>query len=383
MSPARRLARRIAAAATTALAATLLVALPTSPAMAHGGLTYPATRTYACYVNGIENGVGGGLNPTNPACVNMLAENGNYPFYNWFGNLLSNAGGQHRTIIPDGNLCGPLASFSGARKGGTDWPTTTLQSGSTITLQYNAWARHPGTWSQYVTKDGWNPSQPLKWSDLEAAPFNEVTNPPLREGGPQGAEYYWNATLPNKSGRHIIYSIWQRSDSPEAFYNCSDVNFQGGPVNPTPTPTPTVNPTPTPTVNPTPTPTVNPTPTPTVNPTPTVTPTTPPASGCSVTFDTTNAWNGGFVGQVTVRNGSSSAVNNWELKWTFSKGEQLTQAWSSTATQSGAVVTAKAAAWNGTIAANGSTSFGFLANATNGPGAPTGVTLNGSACTVA
>ncbi len=28
-----------------------------------------------------------------------------------------------------------------------------------------------------------------------------------------------------KSGRHIIYSIWQRSDSPEAFYNCVDVNF--------------------------------------------------------------------------------------------------------------------------------------------------------------
>ncbi len=376
MSPARRLTRRIAAAATTALAAALLVALPSSPALAHGGLTYPATRTYACYVNGVENGVGGGLNPTNPACVNMLAENGNYPFYNWFGNLLSNAAGQHRTIIPDGNLCGPLASFSGARKGGTDWPTTTLQAGSTITMQYNAWAQHPGTWSQYVTKDGWNPSQPLKWSDLEPAPFDEVTNPPLRQGGPQGAEYYWQAKLPNKSGRHIIYSIWQRSDSPEAFYNCSDVVFQGGTVTPPPTTAPPTTPPPT-----TPPPTTAP---PTTAPPTTAPPTTPPpTTGCSVTFDTTNAWNGGYVGQVTVRNGSSSAVNNWELKWTFSKGEQLTQAWSSTATQSGAVVTAKAAAWNGTIAANGSTSFGFLANASSGPGTPTGVTLNGSACSLA
>ncbi|WP_328796398.1 lytic polysaccharide monooxygenase [Halosaccharopolyspora lacisalsi] len=30
----------------------------------------------------------------------------------------------------------------------------------------------------------------------------------------------------SKSGRHIIYSVWQRSDSPEAFYNCSDVLFR-------------------------------------------------------------------------------------------------------------------------------------------------------------
>ena len=28
---------------------------------------------------------------------------------------------------------------------------------------------------------------------------------------------------PNKIGRHVIYAIWQRDDSPEAFYSCSDV----------------------------------------------------------------------------------------------------------------------------------------------------------------
>lgn len=31
--------------------------------------------------------------------------------------------------------------------------------------------------------------------------------------------------MPAKSGRHLVYSIWQRSDSPEAFYTCSDVVF--------------------------------------------------------------------------------------------------------------------------------------------------------------
>ncbi|WP_182077494.1 lytic polysaccharide monooxygenase [Deefgea sp. CFH1-16] len=34
--------------------------------------------------------------------------------------------------------------------------------------------------------------------------------------------------LPAKKGPHIIYLAWQRSDSTEAFYSCSDVNFTGG-----------------------------------------------------------------------------------------------------------------------------------------------------------
>merc|ERR1712062_750838 len=28
-----------------------------------------------------------------------------------------------------------------------------------------------------------------------------------------------------KSGKHVIYAVWQRNDSPEAFYSCSDVVF--------------------------------------------------------------------------------------------------------------------------------------------------------------
>ncbi|GAA4701735.1 chitin-binding protein [Promicromonospora umidemergens] len=214
------------------MAAAIVVVQPNPPAAyAHGGLTYPATRTYACYVDGIENGQGGGLNPQNPMCQNAYAVNGNYPFYNWFGNLLSDADGRHREVVPDGNLCGPQESFSAFREPGTEWPTTTLVPGQTITFSYNAWAKHPGTWTQYITKDGWDPSQPLAWDDLEPAPFDEVTNPPLRPGGPQGDEYYWDATLPYKSGYHVIYSIWTRSDSPEAFYNCADVVFTA----PTPT----------------------------------------------------------------------------------------------------------------------------------------------------
>ncbi|WP_251280219.1 lytic polysaccharide monooxygenase, partial [Enterobacter hormaechei] len=34
--------------------------------------------------------------------------------------------------------------------------------------------------------------------------------------------------LPQRTGQHVIYNTWQRSDSTEAFYTCMDVRFQGG-----------------------------------------------------------------------------------------------------------------------------------------------------------
>ncbi len=170
-------------------ASTALVVLPAQEAAAHGGMTFPATRSYACYVDGRLGGSGGDLNPKKPACANAVAMTGKYFMWNWYGNLISNAGGRHREIIPDGKLCGPTANFDGMNQGRTDFPTSRVTPGSTITMRYNAWAPHPGTWTQWVTKDGWNPNAPLKWSDLEAAPFNQVTNPPLVQGGVEGAEY--------------------------------------------------------------------------------------------------------------------------------------------------------------------------------------------------
>jgi chitin-binding protein len=61
--------------------------------------------------------------------------------------------------------------------------------------------------------------------------------------------------VPSRSGRHIIYSIWQRfNGSNEAFYTCSDVNFGGGSSDPGPQPTASPTPTPGPTSSPAPQP---------------------------------------------------------------------------------------------------------------------------------
>ncbi|SFR05528.1 chitin-binding protein [Lentzea waywayandensis] len=396
-------------------------------AVAHGSMVWPGSRTYLCYEDGRAGSGGGDLQPTNPACVAAVAQGGKQPLWDWFGNLISNAAGRHREIISDGNLCGPTTKYAAYNLTRADWPSTQVQANSTVTLRYNAWAPHPGTWEQYVTKDGFDVTKPLKWSDLESVPFDKVTNPPLANG-----EYAWQARLPNKSGRHIIYSLWQRSDSPEAFYSCSDVVFGGG----TGTPDTTAPSAPgTPVASGVTSSTVkldwtastdnigvtgyrvyNGSQVVATSATNSVTVTgltadtqysftvvatdsagnasasssavaVRTASGgsigsCSVAYTRPSTWNGGFTANVTVSNSGTSAISAWQLVWAFPSGQQLSQAWSSTITVASGQATAKGASYNADIPAGGSVTFGFNATTTSTPTDPTSFTLNGSACAI-
>ncbi|WP_236686746.1 cellulose binding domain-containing protein [Cellulomonas sp. FA1] len=98
---------------------------------------------------------------------------------------------------------------------------------------------------------------------------------------------------------------------------------------------------------------------------------------------TANQWPTGFTASVTVRNDGATAVDGWTLRFALSSGQQVTQAWSGTATQQGAQVTVTNAAWNGVIPPGGSVQLGF--NGTHGGTntAPSAFTLNGASCAVA
>ena len=101
---------------------------------------------------------------------------------------------------------------------------------------------------------------------------------------------------------------------------------------------------------------------PPVTPTPTMTPTTPPVGGaCSATIQTVNSWQGGFQATVTVRAGNS-AINGWTVRWTWPGGQSVSNLWNGTNSGSGSSMVVHNVAWNGSIPANGSTTFGFVAN---------------------
>ncbi|MGK5733087.1 lytic polysaccharide monooxygenase [Streptomyces sp. URMC 124] len=192
-----------------------LTALTAVPAQAHGSMTDPVSRVSACFAEGPEH-------PRSAACKAMVAAGGTQPLYDWNEVNIGDAAGRHRQLIPDGKLCSAgRAKYKGLDLPRADWPSSKLAPGK-HTFRYRATAPHRGTFELYLTKSGYDPRKPLKWSDLEAKPFAKVTNPTLKDGS-----YVFDGTVPKRSGRHLVYSVWQRSDSPEAFYTCSDVDFGG------------------------------------------------------------------------------------------------------------------------------------------------------------
>ncbi|MEU3406308.1 lytic polysaccharide monooxygenase [Streptomyces sp. NPDC006670] len=211
-APRRRTAARVAAAGLAPLAVAAYAAVP---AAAHGSMTDPVSRVAACYAEGPEA-------PKSAACKAAVAASGPQAFYDWNAVNIANAAGKSRSLIPDGQLCSAgNPKYKGLDLARADWPATPMTAGA-HTFRYKGTAPHKGSFELYVTKDGYDPSKPLKWSDLEAVPFAKATDPAMRDG-----DYVFGGTLPKKSGRHLIFSVWQRSDSPEAFYTCSDVVFGG------------------------------------------------------------------------------------------------------------------------------------------------------------
>lgn len=354
-----RMAALLTAAMTLALGAVALASSP-QPAAAHGAAMTPGSRTYLCWQDGLSTT--GEIRPTNPACSAAVAQSGTNSLYNWFSVLRSDAGGRTTGFIPDGQLCsGGATGFRGYDLPRTDWPLTHLTAGARLDFKYSNWAHHPGTFYFYVTKNSWSPTRALAWSDLEE-PFLTVTNPPQRGSvGSNDGHYYFSGNLPSgKSGQHIIYSRWVRSDSQENFFGCSDVVFDGGNGQVTGIRGGTSSPTPTPT-----TPTPGPT-----DPPPTTTP--PPAGGaCTASYKVSGSWQGGFQGDVTITNNGSSALSGWTASWTWPNGQAISQIWGATQTSSGSSVTATNVAYNGTVAPSGTATFGFLASSTGTNGAPT------------
>ncbi|GGW64379.1 hypothetical protein GCM10010503_46960 [Streptomyces lucensis JCM 4490] len=209
---------------TTALSATATaVAVPllllswaaAAPAQAHGAPTDPVSRVYACSPEG------GAVRSA--ACEAAVASNG-APFTAWDNLRVAGVNGRDRQVIPDGRLCsGNLPAYRGLDLARRDWPATRLRPGGRLTMTYASTIAHAGTFRLYLTRPGYDPAKPLKWSDLSRRPFAEVADPPLRNGA-----YHIGVTLPaDRTGRQVLYTVWQNSSTPDTYYSCSDVVFPG------------------------------------------------------------------------------------------------------------------------------------------------------------
>ncbi|MBO0868927.1 MAG: glycoside hydrolase family 11 protein [Micromonosporaceae bacterium] len=103
------------------------------------------------------------------------------------------------------------------------------------------------------------------------------------------------------------------------------------------------------------------------------------SGGCRVT-NSVSSWNTGLTDNITVTNNGSAAVNGWSLKFTLASGQTITSGWNATYSPTSGQVTATNLSYNASIPAGGSTTIGFQATHTGNAAAPTGFSLNGTAC---
>ena len=180
----------------------------------HGTVTSPVSRIYNCWQENPQN-------PESPPCIAAVISHGTQPLYDWNEINQANANGEHELYVFDGNLAsgGRPETYGGMDQITTEWVATPVSPGP-FTITWTNTAPHATEYYDvYITKESWTSGQPLTWDSLEllvrtspSSAANSVDIPVI---------------LPVRTGKHVIYSIWQRSDSPEAFYSTSDIDFDG------------------------------------------------------------------------------------------------------------------------------------------------------------
>ncbi|SER45480.1 lytic polysaccharide monooxygenase auxiliary activity family 9 protein [Lentzea albida] len=186
---------------------TLLMVLSAGHAHAHGAPTDPASRAFLCSP--------GQPTASSSPCRSAIAAG--LPSKEWDNIRLANVRGQDAARVPDGRLCSAgLPAYAGLDLPSAAWPVTKLK-GTAFT--YRATIPHQGSFRFYVTRDGYTPDRPLRWADLDQ--FLNVPSPPLVNGS-----YEFKVQLPqNRTGRHLIYTVWQNTDTPDTYYSCTDVEI--------------------------------------------------------------------------------------------------------------------------------------------------------------
>jgi predicted carbohydrate-binding protein with CBM5 and CBM33 domain len=203
--------RRLAALTGVAIAVGLL---PAAPALAHGAPVSPISRSAAC-------AAGGGLDTGAAACKAALKANGG-PFGTFDNVRVPNVNGNDRKFVPDGQLCGGgLSAFKGLNIARDDFPATKVTSGKTLSIKYRTTAAHQGSFRVYISNQGYDPAKKLTWDDLGSKPITDVANPPLKDGS-----FVFSAKMPQRTGRQMLYIVWQTSNTPDSYYSCSDLVFK-------------------------------------------------------------------------------------------------------------------------------------------------------------
>jgi chitin-binding protein len=262
----------------TCIASLLLAAVP---AFGHGSMADPISRTYKIFLDNPQT-------PQGAAAAAAIGVAGTQAFYDWNEVSRLAPGYDYPSLIPDGQL--PSAGrdkYAGLNLARTDWYATPVVAGPRECRFYSTTPHDPSFFKAYITRNGYDPRQPLRWSDLEPVAGTETA---LLHGscgagntdchcGTSGAglSYYMTLQLPQRIGRHVLYVIWQRVDpNSEVFFSTSDLDYGGVDYG---------------------------------------SEGAPPVIPAAATFSFSSQWTGGGQGAFTITNASTQTIRGWKLEF--------------------------------------------------------------------
>ena len=204
------------------LACTLPLLAAATPALAHGSMAVPLSRVYNGFLEGPRD-------PESAAVAAAIEVGGTQPFYDWNevvnffeGTPQYQADVPYHQFIPDGQIAsGGNPKYAGLDLVRDDWPTTPISAGPMELQWYVTTPHDPSVFHAWITSADWNPSMPLNWAQLEELPLGPVMF--------EGMTYSFDTLIPARTGKHVIYVVWQRIDpAGESFHSVSDVDFGSG-----------------------------------------------------------------------------------------------------------------------------------------------------------
>lgn len=131
---------------------------------------------------------------------------------------------------------------SGERPGATyldrtdvDWQKHKVYGGEALDFVWTFTALHKyRRFNYFITRVGWDPSQPLSRAQFEPEPFATFLNTRQPYWGYTDAEM-WPAnptthtlTLPEREGYYVLLGVWEVAETDKAFYQVVDLEFLPG-----------------------------------------------------------------------------------------------------------------------------------------------------------
>lgn len=212
-------------------------------ALGHGLIQSPPSRNWFCGAITKPDEVSNGVAQF-PVCGGAFSLD-QVAGYNFMSVLTHTLG---RSVVgPRPNVCGFNAeTFNGGKTVWDmpiDWPTSNITSGPQTFTWNITWGPHFSDTQEFrywITKPGFQfqVGKPLSFDDFEDQPFCVLTYDDANPGAnpnvipdKAGALFQTKCTVPERSGRQVIYAEWGRNQFTfERFHSCVDVKFQSGPV---------------------------------------------------------------------------------------------------------------------------------------------------------